>query len=46
MAAAPDGNGYWFAATDGGVFSYGSAGFAGSLGGTGVTDVAGISLGI
>jgi hypothetical protein len=46
MAAAPDGNGYWFAATDGGVFSYGSAGFSGSLGGTGVTDVAGISLGI
>jgi hypothetical protein len=46
MAAAPDGNGYWFAATDGGVFSCGSAGFAGSLGRTGVTDVAGISLGI
>jgi ribosomal protein L24E len=46
MAAAPDGNGYWFVASDGGVFNYGSAGFAGSLGGSGVDDVAGISLGI
>jgi hypothetical protein len=45
MAAAPDGKGYWFVASDGGVFDYGSAGFAGSLGGTGVDDVAGISLG-
>ena len=46
MAAAPDGNGYWFAAADGGVFSYGSARFAGSLGGSGVTDTAGVSLGM
>jgi hypothetical protein len=46
MAAAPDGNGYWFVASDGGVFNYGSAGFAGSLGGSGVDDVAGISLGM
>jgi ribosomal protein L24E len=46
MAAAPDGNGYWFVASDGGVFNYGSAGFAGSLGGTGVTDAAGVSLGM
>ena len=46
MAAAPDGKGYWFVASDGGVFNYGSAGFYGSLGGTGVTDAAGISLGI
>jgi len=46
MAAAPNGNGYWFVASDGGVFNYGSAGFSGSLGGTGVTDAAGISLGI
>jgi hypothetical protein len=45
MVAAPDGNGYWFVASDGGVFNYGSAGFAGSLGGTGVNDVAGLSLG-
>jgi hypothetical protein len=33
MTAAPDGNGYWFVASDGGVFSYGSALFQGSLGG-------------
>jgi hypothetical protein len=46
MTAAPDGKGYWFTASDGGVFNYGSAGFAGSLGGTGVNDVAGMSLGM
>ena len=46
MAAAPDGNGYWFVASDGGIFDYGSAAFAGSLGGTGVTDVAGVTLGM
>ena len=46
MASTTDGKGYWFAASDGGVFSYGSAPFDGSLGGTGVTDAAGISLGI
>jgi hypothetical protein len=46
MTAAPDGAGYWFTASDGGVFNYGSAGFAGSLGGSGVNDVAGMSLGI
>jgi ribosomal protein L24E len=46
MVAAPNGNGYWFVASDGGVFNYGSAGFAGSLGGSGVNDVAGLSLGL
>ena len=46
MAAAPDGKGYWFVASDGGVFNYGSSTFKGSLGGTGVTDAAGISLGL
>jgi ribosomal protein L24E len=46
MTAAPDGKGYWFVASDGGVFNYGSAGFAGSLGGSGVNDVAGMSLGL
>ena len=46
MAASPDGAGYWFVASDGGVFDYGSAGFAGSLGGSGIDDVAGISLGL
>ncbi|HEY6473080.1 MAG TPA: aryl-sulfate sulfotransferase, partial [Acidimicrobiales bacterium] len=34
MAASPDGWGYWLVASDGGVFSYGSAGFFGSAGGT------------
>ena len=46
MTPTPDGNGYWFTASDGGVFNYGSAAFEGSLGGTGITDVAGMSLGI
>jgi hypothetical protein len=46
MVATPSGNGYWFVASDGGVFTYGSAGFAGSLGGSGVDDVAGLSLGL
>ncbi len=45
MTATPDGRGYWFTASDGGIFSFGSAVFSGSLGGTGVTDVAGMSLG-
>jgi hypothetical protein len=46
MAAAPDGGGYWFVASDGGLFNYGSAAFAGSLGDAGVTDAAGMSLGL
>ncbi|HWD54550.1 MAG TPA: aryl-sulfate sulfotransferase [Acidimicrobiales bacterium] len=33
MAATPDGWGYWQVASDGGVFSYGDAGFYGSAGG-------------
>ncbi len=44
MERTYDGNGYWFVAADGGVFNYGDAGFAGSLGGSGISDVAGISL--
>ena len=32
MAATPDGGGYWFVASDGGIFSYGDASFAGSTG--------------
>jgi hypothetical protein len=32
MAATPDGKGYWLAAADGGVFSFGSAPFEGSMG--------------
>ena len=33
MAATPDGKGYWFVASDGGIFAYGDAGFYGSTGG-------------
>ena len=33
MAATPSGNGYWLVASDGGIFSYGDAKFAGSMGG-------------
>jgi N-acetylmuramoyl-L-alanine amidase len=32
MAGTPDGAGYWMVASDGGVFSYGDAGFYGSAG--------------
>jgi hypothetical protein len=33
MAATPDGNGYWEVASDGGIFSFGTAAFHGSMGG-------------
>jgi hypothetical protein len=33
MAATPTGRGYWFVARDGGIFSFGDAGFHGSTGG-------------
>ncbi len=33
MAATPDGGGYWEVASDGGIFSFGDAGFYGSEGG-------------
>ena len=33
MAPTPDGGGYWLVGTDGGVFAFGDAPFAGSLGG-------------
>ena len=32
MAPTPDGGGYWIAASDGGIFNYGSANFSGSEG--------------
>ena len=32
MAATADGQGYWFVATDGGVFAFGDAAFRGSAG--------------
>ena len=42
MQATPDGSGYWLVASDGGIFSF-NAPFYGSLGGLGLTDVAGIA---
>ncbi len=33
MAMTPDGNGYWLVAADGGVFTFGDAGFFGSMAG-------------
>ena len=32
MAATPDGKGYWLVAADGGIFTFGDAGFYGSTG--------------
>ena len=32
MASTPDGRGYWLVASDGGIFAFGDAGFAGSAG--------------
>ena len=34
MTATPDGHGYWLVAADGGIFTYGDAGFFGSEAGT------------
>ncbi|MHB8221182.1 MAG: hypothetical protein ACYDHU_12820, partial [Acidimicrobiales bacterium] len=33
MTATRDGKGYWFVASDGGIFAYGDAAFHGSMGG-------------
>jgi hypothetical protein len=33
MAAAPDAQGYWLVASDGGIFTYGNTLFYGSTGG-------------
>ena len=41
MAATSGGSGYWLAASDGGIFAF-NAPFYGSLGGSGVSGVAGI----
>jgi hypothetical protein len=43
MAATPDGGGYWFVASDGGVFNYGDAIFSGSASPYGVHDIVGAS---
>ena len=32
MATSPSGKGYWFVASDGGIFNYGDAAFQGSAG--------------
>ena len=32
MAATPTGKGYWLCAADGGIFAFGDAAFAGSMG--------------
>jgi len=32
MAVTPSGNGYWLVASDGGIFTFGDAGFHGSTG--------------
>ena len=32
IARTPNGNGYWLAAADGGIFNYGGAAFYGSAG--------------
>jgi len=42
MAPTPDGLGYWLVASDGGIFSYGDAGFYGSDGGQGLTNMVGL----
>jgi hypothetical protein len=34
MASTPDGRGYWLAASDGGVFTFGDAGYYGSASGS------------
>ena len=42
MEADAQGSGYWLVASDGGIFAFGAP-FLGSIGGTGVTDVAGLA---
>jgi hypothetical protein len=45
MAATPDGKGYWLVASDGGIFSYGDAGFYGSpVGGPGHPSLTGSAV--
>jgi hypothetical protein len=38
MVPTGDGKGYWLVGRDGGIFTFGDAGFAGSLPGTGQVD--------
>jgi hypothetical protein len=44
MQSTTDGNGYWLVADDGGLFNYGDAKFFGSLGGSGNTGIAGVTV--
>jgi hypothetical protein len=37
MASTPSGDGYWLVASDGGMFSFGDARFAGSFATSGLT---------
>ena len=39
----PDGSGYWFTATDGGLFNYGKAPFYGAGNSEGLSDVVGMA---
>ena len=39
LDSTPTGNGYWMAASDGGVFNFGDATFQGSLGSEGRADI-------
>jgi hypothetical protein len=47
IAPAPSGNGYWLVGSDGGIFSFGSATYQGSLPGDGVhaSNIVGIKPG-
>jgi hypothetical protein len=44
MAATPSGRGYWLVASDGGVFTFGDAGFYGSGAGRAIPPVVGIAV--
>jgi hypothetical protein len=43
MVPTSDGKGYWLVGADGGIFSFGDAGFVGSLGGQGILDVVSVT---
>ena len=44
MAATPDGKGYWLVASDGGIFTYGDAGFYGSAASIPGQDIVGMAV--
>jgi hypothetical protein len=43
MTASTSGPGNWMVASDGGEFAFGAAGFAGSMGGRGVSGMAALT---